>query len=56
MFKNCQEAQCAFSNLTVDLPNIKDEVSDIEKKFCALYGKRKLDSVNDERFQIFCNK
>ena len=56
MFKNCQEAQCAFSNLAVDVPNIKDEVSDIEKKICALYGKRKLDSVNDERFQIFCNK
>ena len=56
MFKNCQEAQCAFSNLAVDLPSIKNEVSDIEKNFCVLYGKRKLDSVNDARFQIFCNK
>ena len=54
--ENSQEAQCAFSNLAVDLPGIKEEVSDIEKFICALYEKRKLDSVNDARFQIFCDK
>ena len=53
--ENSKEAQCASSNLAVDLPSIK-EVSDIEKFICALYGKRKLDSINDTRFQIFCNK
>ena len=54
--ENSKEAQCAFSNLAVDLPRIKEEVSDIEKFICALYGKRKLDSINDAGFQIFCNK
>ena len=54
--ENSKEAQCAFSNLAVDLPSIKEEVSDIEKFIYALYGKRKLDSINDTRFQIFCNK
>ena len=53
--ENSKEAQCAFSNLSVDLPS-RQEVSDIEKFICALYGKRKLDSINDTRFQIFCNK
>ena len=54
--ENNEEAQCAFANLAVDIPSIKQEVSDIEKFICALYGKRKLDSVNDARFQIFCDK
>ena len=54
--ENSKEAQCAFSNLAVDLPNIKEEVSDIEKFIYTLYGKRKLDFVNDARFQIFCDK
>ena len=54
--ENNEEAQCAFANLAVDIPSIKQEVSDIEKFICALYGKRKLDSINDTRFQIFCNK
>ena len=53
---NSQEAQCAFSNLTEDLPSIKEEVSDIEKFISALYGKRKLDSVSEARFQIFYDK
>ena len=54
--ENSEEAQCAFSNLGKDLPSIKQEVSVIEKFICALYGERKLDSVNNARFQIFCNK
>ena len=54
--ENNQEAQCALSNLAVDLPSIKEEVSDTEKFICALYGKRKLSSVNDARLQIFCDK
>ena len=54
--ENSKEAQCAFSNLAVDLPNIKEEVPDIEKFICALYGKRKPDSVNDASLQIFCDK
>ena len=54
--ENSEEAQGAFANLAVDLPSIKEEVSDIEKFICVLYGKRKLDSVNDVRFQIFCYK
>ena len=53
--ENNQEAQCALSNLAVDLPSIKEEVSDTEKFICALYGKRKLSSVNDARLQIFCD-
>ena len=54
--ENSKEAQCAFSNLAVDLPNIKEEVPDIENFICALYGKRKPDSVNDASLQIFCDK
>ena len=38
--ENSQEAQCAFSNLAVDLPGIKEEVSDVEKFICALYEKK----------------
>ena len=53
--ENSKEAQCAFSNLSVDLPS-RQEVSDIEKFICALYGKRKLNSDNDVRSQIFCDK
>ena len=48
--KNSEEVQCAFANLSAVLPSIKEEVSDIEKFICALYGERKLDSVNDARF------
>ena len=51
--ENSEEAQCTFVNLAVDLPSIKEEVSDTEKYICALYAKRKLDSVNYARFQIF---
>ena len=54
--ENSEEAQYAFASLAVDLPTIKEEVSDIEKFICALYGNRKLDSVNDARFHIFCDK
>ena len=51
--ENSQEAQCAFSNLAEDLPSMKDEVSDIQIFICALYRKRKLNFVNDVRFQFF---
>ena len=54
--ENSEEAQCAFANLAIDLPSIKEEVSGTEKYICALYGKRKLDSVNDARFHFFCDK
>ena len=54
--ENIEEAQCVFSNLAVDLQSIKEEVIDIEKFICAVYGKKKLDSVNDARFQFFCDK
>ena len=39
--ENSKEAQCAFSNLAVDLPNIKEEVPDIEKFICALLWEKK---------------
>ena len=38
--ENIEEAQCVFSNLAVDLQSIKEEVIDIEKFICALYGKK----------------
>ena len=37
--ENSKEAQCAFSNLAVDLPSIKEEVSDIEKLCVHYMGK-----------------
>ena len=37
--KNSEETQCAFSNLAVDLPSIKEEVSDIEKLCVHYMGK-----------------
>ena len=46
-------AHCAFSNLPVELSSIEEEVSGIEHFICALYGKRKLDPVNDARFKFF---
>ena len=54
--ENSEEVQYAFSSLAIDLPSIKEEVSDIEISICALYGKKKLDPVNDARIQIFCDQ
>ena len=54
--ENSEEVQYGFSSLAIDLPSIKEEVSDIEIFICALYGKRKLDPVNYARFQIFCDQ
>ena len=51
--ENNPEAECAFSNLAVDLTSIKEELLDIKKLNCALHGKRNLDSVKNATFEIF---
>ena len=51
--ENSQDAQCAFSNLAEDLPSIKEEVSDIEKFICALYGKENWIPLMMRDFKFF---
>ena len=51
-----QEAQCAFSNLAENKSSTDEEEKEIIKIICVLYNKKKLNSVNDARFQFFCDK
>ena len=50
------KAQNAFSNLTnIDVSESID-VSEIEKFVCKMYGKKKFESINEVRAQIFMDK
>ena len=45
----------AFANLGTHEPVTESQVKDLEPFVCAMYGFKKLDSVNDCRYQIFKN-
>ena len=51
--ENSEEAKCVFSNLAVDLQSMKEEVIDIEKFICALYGKKNWIPLMMRGFKFF---